>query len=279
MVQSTLVSWENSATVQPTKAKRRTRASAPVNYPIFREASQYTEDPEWVNILIKAERGQFPTGFSYAKDTLWYRSRNGGEDIKLITTIDPGEFFNEVRDFMNSHGFVTKLDRITPVKEENKIDPDDWITLPQRYRQALLDKFIRTERSEKKLNTKEVIQLLASLRKGFSIGAINRNNDIKIEKFRIVEINGLLYDDDKRIYYIDPTFEPIIKSVPRKKAPGKNSTKGSKTYHDYWDLFLKEEAESLRFNKVTTSFGASRKRKITSLSNESESEDNNSSTI
>ena len=92
------ISWETSATVHPAKLKRRTRANAPINYPIFRESSKFTDDPEWILFLNKAEKGIFPPGFLYQNETIFYnKNRNGIEDSKKITTIDPNEFFLEIK--------------------------------------------------------------------------------------------------------------------------------------------------------------------------------------
>lgn len=247
MTYATVINWESSATTKPTKTKRRTRASAPVNYPIFREASKFTEDPEWRAILLKAESGQFPTGFSYSKDTICYRGRSGGEDIKMISTIDPEEFLNEIRSFMNKHGVLSKIDKNNSTDDQIIIDGDDWLAMPARYRQAIIGKFVSSEAFKNKLTPHEVDQLMCTIRTGQLIGAFEKT-DFMVENFTIVSINRLYYDSKKRKYYIDPTFVPVSKTLSKSKP----STKTTKTYSDYWELFLKSEHELIVNSRNTS---------------------------
>jgi len=268
MTYTTVVDWETSATTQPTKTKRRTRASAPASYPIFGEAAKTTSDQEWVVLLLKAEKGQFPAGFSYAKDTMWYRGRNGGEDVKMISTIDPEQFFQEIRAFMSKHGIVTKLDKTNASIGKIIIDGDDWLTMPTRYRQAVICKFVETERVERSLSHSETMQLYCTIRTGTLIGAFDKM-DFSVEKFTLKTLNKLLYDPDKRKYMIDPTFVPATKQAPKTKS----TTKSPKSYDDYWNLFLKSESDRLI---VSRSAGIKRKPIPIPISTESENEDNSS---
>lgn len=247
MTYKTVINWESSATTKPTKTKRRTRSSAPVNYPIFREASKYTDDPEWHAILLKAELGQFPTGFSYSKDTICYRGRSGGEDIKMISTIDPNDFLNEIRTFMNKHGVLSKIDKNNTTDDQVIIDGDDWLSMPTRYRQAIIGKFVSSETVKNKLSHNEIDQLMYIIRIGQLIGAFEKT-DFTVENFTMVYIRRLYYDSQKRKYYIDPNFIPISKPLSKLKP----STKTTKTYSDYWELFLKSENELINNFRVNS---------------------------
>jgi hypothetical protein len=229
------ISWEMSATVNPTKLKRRTRANAPTNFPIFGEASKVTEDHEWITFLNKAEKGQFPSGFSYEKETMFFnRNRNSEGNSKKIGSIDSGEFFLELKDFMNQNGFLTKLDKIPAMEEIKRVNGDSWKEMPPKYKQAVIGKFMESEMKVKNLSDEETTNLLSTIRMGFLIGIFDKES-VEVQNFTIKEIKGLLYDPkkNKNKYYLDTSIDPVIKYTPKQKI----NAKPKKTYVDYWRIF------------------------------------------
>lgn len=230
--------WAAALTVPQTSGKSRgkVKKSETIYYPEFEEASQYTDDQFWIDILKRCSHKKFPRGFSYSDGQLRHRQNN----ISIVLPDDPRALAQTVIYFVQENGKLyskrdQELRRLQD--EENDIaelanESASWkyvsyskprkATYVREYvdrRYAHLDRSIRDE-------------VFTQIEVGFDTKFITKNN-ISFEDGHITHIDG-----------VDANESGVFFTRPLPKR-AQNTTVGveepkSKNYrhHDNWWKYL-----------------------------------------
>ena len=173
----------------------------PVIYPIFQEAKEYLSDGQWIAKFEQASRGKFPPKITYHNQRL---SKKGQKHVYLDIPNDPREAKDRILGFFMAHSprpdFVNET---AALPDAPALDPITWGKVSKKTRDALKSYYIIDQKIAHKLNKRE----LGQLRQILNFGLVNRifhKDTVHVHNKRIVAIEGLLWDDDKRQYYIEP---------------------------------------------------------------------------
>lgn len=213
-------------------------------HPLFANASAYTHDPFWRDLLIQASMGIFPKNFSYTHGVLVYNDSVNCFTVPISTT-EPSEIVRLFRSCLQVYGCIySEMDQWNMISDHMTNSPTgpplppsgvSWTSIKKKSQGIIVDKFISREVVAKSLNEEQHMQLRSILSMGISLGFFNKDN-IVIDNYDIKVINGLLFDEETRRYSIDPTIKPKTKrvTVSRKTTSTRPQTYGEKwiSYHD-----------------------------------------------
>lgn len=224
--------------------------------PIFEEMRKYNDDSFWDMFLLKASRDNFPKGFSFGEDRLYYSMKSKYNfDIKLDIE-DPESSFSELRDFVADKGILSEKDKIQMNEErENNIEDDDeqvidtWKDLGKLQTNTLFS-YIENLCHKYDLETKEQKQLESIIKIGISSGYLN-NKNIVVENSFIKNIIPLTWDEKTRTFEIDTKNVRLKKTKAVKTVTSDLSTDNTTTCLNFdkkynisnidkkWEKFLK----------------------------------------
>lgn len=233
------IDWMLSRTTEPEKKHRRTRATAPIDNKIFGEAANVSLDPEWKELLKNAQDGVFPTRFSY-NDNDCALSYKVGQNItrQYVRSINPVEVATIFQSFLRENGGIySEIDQrniqLQNLNTEDNPARNSWTQMKKKFQPIAMGKFISVEAGLRKLSLSEKNQLTNIVDVGITLGYFSKDNII-VQDFDVVGINGLFYNETIRKYEIDPTLKPKPK---RATAARKTSTKKPVTYGEKWTYF------------------------------------------
>jgi hypothetical protein len=175
---------------------------------IFDKMRSYNDDPFWDMFLLKASRNNFPKGFSFRDDTLFYSMKvKYNFEIKLNLT-NPQESFTLLRDFMKDKGVLSHNDKlemnITQIENNKKSTEDtieNWKDLNKLQTNAI-SIYITKLTQKYSLNIKEKKHLQSTIKIGISSGYFNAKNII-VKNSAIEEICYLVWNEEKRLFNIN----------------------------------------------------------------------------
>jgi hypothetical protein len=223
---------------------KRTRANPPVDNKIFERLAEVTEDPFWVDRLMDAKRGAFPSKISYANGVLQYKTVNDTYAIMFsLDKLDDEEYMEEyvaecVSLFisfyqksiqMYSPGDVAKRER----DDLNRVHDDEitlWTKLNKRSAQLIIYDFAQNERKNRNLSQSEYETLKCVLNLANILKYIN-NDSVVLYDQCIVEQNFLIFDEIMRRYTLNDDVYIPMKSKP---VARKKKSKNEKTYGQRW---------------------------------------------
>lgn len=200
----TFDSWINESTVQ---TKKKNQNAPPVIYKVFEECSKVVNDPFWINKFKDAMIGKFPSRFSFRDGVLIYRKGSKNQTLEIPQDIREAAY-KCIEFFKINGGIFSPLDEQKSLELQNQNSKIElkWNS-SKKIQQMLLDYYYEQVKSSLNLSYKEVKQLKETVQIGIINKYFNKNN-ICIENNRITNIEGLLWDSENHIFYIDP----IIKS-------------------------------------------------------------------
>jgi len=227
-----------------------------VVHEIFENMREYNTDPFWDMFLLKASRGNFPKGFSFNENRLFYSLKSKYNfEIKLDENCDDC-CFSELRDFVTNKGILSDKDKEDMTSEQLKNideteDPpiDSWKNLGKLQMNSVFS-YISTLGEFYSLSISERKNLESMIRIGISSGYLN-NKNIVVENCDIKDIITLLWCSETRSFSID-TKNTRLKKIKGSKSENVDlSTDNTTTCLDFdkkynisninkkWEKFLK----------------------------------------
>lgn len=220
--------------------------------PIFEEMRKHNDDSFWDMFLLKASRDNFPKGFSFGEDRLYYSMKSKYNfDIKLDIE-DPEGSFSELREFVADKGILSDKDKLEINKviiEDDEENIDNWKDLGKLQTNTLYY-YINSLSEKYELDSKEKKKLESIVKIGISSGYLN-NKNIIVENCVIKDIPQLLWNDTEREFVIDTKNIKIKKPKVSKQDMTDMSTDNTTTCLDFnkkytisnidkkWEKFLK----------------------------------------
>ena len=223
---------------------------------IFEKMRQYNDDPFWDMFLLKASRDNFPKGFSYTDDHLYYSMKSKYNfDIKLDED-KPDSSFSDLKDFVSNKGILSDNDKLELNKKQNEsFEQEDEYTIDTwkelgKLQMNVIYSYISKLSDKYNLEYRERKNLESMIRIGISSGYFN-NKNIIVENSFIKDIVPLLWDEENRVFNID-TKNTRIKKIKGSKSENVDlSTDNTTTCLDFdkkynisninkkWEKFLK----------------------------------------
>jgi hypothetical protein len=235
---------------------KRTRANPPVDNRIFLTLANVVEDSFWVDRLLDAKRGIFPSKISYANGVLQYKTLNDTYAIMFsLDKLDEKEYVIEC-----AHSFITfhqKSIQMYSPDDISKRERDDlnrthddeirlWTKLNKRSAQLVIYDFAQSERKNRNLSQSEYEALKCVLNLANILKYIN-NNTVVLEDQCIVNQNFIIFDGVMRRYTLNDDVYTPMKSKP---VARKKKSKNEKTYGQRW----MERLERIKSQRPTHRF-------------------------
>lgn len=210
----------NEKTLPKTRKIRGVKEVLPGNK-IFAECAKATTDPFWIEKFTNASYGKMPPKCFYNEGILSYRK--GAKNITLQIPINPYEAAPKCIEFFRSNvGIFSPLDqqiaidlqheRTMLVKEELK-----WENANKKVQENLISYYINDIKIVMSLNNDQAEQLRQTIKNGIAVKTFCKAS-INLTNNRINSIDGLLWNDKDKIFYINPELKPkISRSYGKKK--------------------------------------------------------------
>lgn len=216
-------SWMNEPMVQAPQRIRKTRGVKEVIHKIFADCAIIIEDPFWVEKFNTAAIGKFPRGFNFHDGVLVYKK--GAKSHALEVSNNPYEAAYACMEFLRSNGGI-----FSPLDEQTSLELQyarsqavltqqqlTWADSNKKIQECMLSHYVMTMKNTMKLNDLEVEQLRQTIRLGIANKYFGKHN-IRVESNRIHSIDGLLWNNDARMFYINPELKPnTTRSYTRNK--------------------------------------------------------------
>lgn len=182
----------------PADSKKKGRPPKRVQYQVFLDLSQHTEDDYWKQLLVSASVGKFPRHITYKDERLVYRRAKVVSELSVSSDANTLEDFNRVVGFCKSLGFSSVLeDELNQQRadEQQRLQQmctyDSWKDVKrQQTKTILLQSFIDQLCQEHNLSTREY-QLLQSTISLASLFKYISANTVKMKDGKISELVGL----------------------------------------------------------------------------------------
>lgn len=217
-------SWANEPLMTTPTRKKRGRGVKSIIHPLFSECAHLTADPFWIEKFTQAAIGKFPPKFGFRDGIMVFKKGNKSKTIELPDNVY--EAMGAAIAFFQSNGLIfspTDERLIREVQEaqyrlEENLPPATWIDINKKTQECMLSYYIIELHSVMELSLAEKEQLRQTIRVGISNNFFGKHN-IQVQNNRIHAINGLLWDGEKRVFYINPELKPMVsRSYSRKKG-------------------------------------------------------------
>lgn len=226
--------WTAPPASQTQAKPRKTRGTKEVVHKIFAECASVIQDPFWIDKFTAASFGKLPSKFSFHDNTLSYRK--GAKTLSVEISMNPYESAITCMDFFRAHASI-----FSPMDEQNsremqyartqselEREPLTWADANKKMQDCLVSLYVVEMKGRMGLSNTEVEQLRQTIKLGISTKHFSKNN-IHLEDNNIYTIQGLLWNPDKRIFYIDSNSKPAAaRSYARKKASSSAVDPGEK---------------------------------------------------
>lgn len=215
--------WKKNDKVKAVEPKKKKKVLKPIINPIFESCSNLTDDDYWKLTFLDCARGKFPKNFIYKNGLLTHKKGNKIQRLEVPNS--PIEAFNlSIEFFRNVGGLVSANDRarLQKIEEEKLLEMFNfsntkWKDIKvEKVKEILISEFISDLCENHNFNEEEKKDLITTIKKGFMLEYFNKDNVI-MEEGKIIEINGLIYNPEEKIYQIDPDY------VVRKQFKGSDS--------------------------------------------------------
>ena len=216
-------SWMNEPVVQAPQKSRKTRGTKDIIHKIFADCAVITPDTFWVDKFNNAAIGKFPQKFNFHDGILTYRK--GAKCNTLEVSNNPYEASHACMEFFRVNGGI-----FSPMDEQNSLEIKyarahavltqeklTWGDANRKVQECMLSYYVIDMKSRMKLSDLELEQLRQTIRLGISGKYFGKHN-IHVDNNRIFSIDGLLWNDDIRAFYINPELKPnATRPYSRKK--------------------------------------------------------------
>lgn len=221
-------SWANEPVVQAPIKGRKPRGNKEIVHKIFAQCATVIQDPFWIDKFNNASMGKFPQKFSFHDNLLSYRK--GAKCNTIEITNNPHEVAYTCMEFFRSNGGI-----FSPTDEKNSIElqyerthnaqtiqPITWGEANKKVQECMLSYYITDIKDLMKLSDTELQQLRQTIRLGIGNRYFGKEN-IKVENNSIQSIDGLLWNDRDRVFYINPELKPNTTRVYTRKKEGNSN--------------------------------------------------------
>lgn len=275
-------SWANSSTGSlPTPKTHKARGVKEVVNPVFAECAAITDDPFWAEKFTNASVGKFPQKFNYHDGILNYRKGERCHTLEL--TNNPYDNAYACMEFFRINGGI-----FSPTDEQNSTasqfsragssveKPLTWGTANKKIQETLLSYYLTNTKKKLELTSSEVEEL----RQQILLGIANKffgDHNIVVSEDRVQSVNGLVWDEKKRVFFIDPGLKPLSsRSYSRKKETGPAIEPSQRdmipTFRIRWEKYLdtlekKILARTRRTRRITVNHLGSRSELLSSTAN------------
>lgn len=216
-------SWMNEPVVQAPQRTRKTRGTREITHKIFQDCANVTTDPFWVDKFNNAALGKFPQKFNYHEGLLTYRK--GAKCHTLEVSQNPYEASHTCMEFFRVNGSI-----FSPTDEQNSLELQyarahsvltqqqlTWANVNKKVQECMLSYYVMHMKTVMELSNSEVEQLRQTIRLGIGNKYFGKHN-IRVENNRIFSIDGLLWNNELRIFYLNPELkQSTTRSYSRKK--------------------------------------------------------------
>lgn len=210
-----LNSWMNEPIVQAPQRTRKTRGVKEVVNRIFAECATIINDPFWIEKFKLAATGKFPQKFSFHDGSLIHKK--GARCHSIEVSNNPYEAAYACMDFFRFHGglfsqmdeqnsLALQHDRAQAAHNQQQIT---WGDVNKKTQECMLSHYIMDMKGLMTLNDYEIEQLRQTIRLGIGNKFFGKHN-IRVENNRIHSIEGLLWNNDQRNFYIHPDLKPLV---------------------------------------------------------------------
>lgn len=180
----------------------------------FEECQDFTLDQYWKDIFFLCACGKFPKGcrYDHLTQTLYIRlpaagNKTKGEAICLpknseeIYTVLMDVFKNKFGMF-SSRDLQVKRDELQEIQEKQRINMDcEWKKLkPRSIKEFLISNYVTNMQKKHEMTQKESKILLTNIGIWMQMKKIT-SDDIEYENYTILNIKGLYFDEEKRVWY------------------------------------------------------------------------------
>lgn len=206
-------SWMNEPIVQAPQRARKTRGVKEVINKIFADCAVSIEDPFWIDKFNTAAIGKFPKGFSYHDGILVYRK--GAKCHQLELPGNPYEAAYACMEFFRGNGGI-----FSPMDEQDSLELQyarsqavltqqqlTWGDANKKIQECMLSHYVMGMKSLMELTDAEMEQLRQTIRLGIAHKYFGKHN-IRVDTNRIHSIDGLLWNNEERRFYINPELKP-----------------------------------------------------------------------
>jgi len=241
-------------------SKKRKKTLRPIIHPIFEKCIALTEDPFWISIFNDCSRGKFPRGFNFKNNILLYKKGNKVTKAEITDSISE-VFFTTMEFFRISGGIMSVSDRQKMKENEEKKLLEkletkkeySWKEIKtEKIKEILINEFINKLAKNLDFNEEEKKDLTTTVKKGFLLKYFNSNN-VKMSGFQIVEIEGLIYNEENNEYEIDSNYMNERKTKKEITTLGieKTEKKTELNFLFLWEKYL-ESLENKKTKKSNT---------------------------
>lgn len=262
---SSFLPWKSDKTVSTPKKRKKTLK--PIVNPIFEKLANLTDDIFWKTTFLDCARGKLPRGFTFKNNLLTFKKGNRMTCLELTSNL-PESFTSTMNFFQSAAGIMSSQDRKKIRKKEEErileqIEKDldkNWKDIrKENLKEVLLNEFITEICERLNFDENEKRELITTIKKGIMLKCFN-NDNIIMEDGKIVEIDGLIYDEKKRQYEIDDDY--IVKRNRKFSSLGieKIENKNNIVFIEMWQKYL-ENLENKR-NKKINSFSVTQNESI-----------------
>ena len=250
--------WLTAPIVHTQSKTRKAKSSAIIVNPIFEECANLTSDSYWILIFNQAAIGKYPKGFTYKEGVITHKRGTKIQRLEIPTSVV--DVLPACITFLGkTAGLISPKDaernreeydhRISNVKS---IYDCTWVDIKnQELKKLLFIDYTNYLSKIHNLTDEEKRQLATMIHIGTHLGFLNDKN-IDFADGKINDIDGLIFNDENRIFSIDPNLKPkIAKSSKRSKesmAVSKNSFAGQ--FAKYFDQYEKKYAASGQFHII-----------------------------
>lgn len=215
-------SWTNNAVNSANPKTKKTRGTKEVVNKIFADYVEILDDSFWKEKFKNASIGKFPTKFSYKEGSLCFKKGQKVHTLQVPKNISEGA--NACMDFFRTHGGFFSPDDIRKSAEEQKRHNEEivvqeltWANANKKCQECLISYYVLTTKENMKLTNSEMEQL----RETINLGVVDKffgKHNIIVKNKRIHIIEGLLWNSEKRQFYIGPDVKQMpVRGYTRKK--------------------------------------------------------------
>lgn len=213
--------WLAEPAPQIVQRTKKSKGAKEIVNKIFIECINVIDDSFWIEKFNNAAIGKFPQKFTFHDGVLTYRK--GAKCQQLEVSANPIEAAFACMEFFKVNGGI-----FSPTDEQNSaaihnaqstedIKPLTWADANKKVQECILSYYVMDMKNLMVLNEKETENLRQTIKLGISNKFFGKHN-IRLENNRIHSITGLLWNQEKRCFYIDPNMKPnVTRSYTRTK--------------------------------------------------------------
>lgn len=240
--------------------QRKTRSKKVVVHNIFEKCLEHITDPFWIEKITAASYNKFPRGFGYRDGVLFYKKGNKSQSLE-IGNKNYFEAANATIEFMRTNGGIfSTLDKEKSTLMHSNRDAEyeeeelTWANTNKRVHECLISNYVVFMKQQMGLTDNEKEHLRQTVNLGISNKFFTKDN-IHITDKQIYLIDGLLWDDESRRFYIDPDLKPAaVRTYTRKRDAGQSLICEKETipqFHSKWTKYIQSLHSKVSSNVST----------------------------